>query len=284
MNQILVLYHSNCADGFGAAWAAWKLFGDTADYVPAVYGAEPPDIEQYSTIYVLDFSYPKDVLERWVGNGEFNLGGRTVRVIDHHRTAQEQLKDFPGAIFDMSHSGAYLAWKYFHEPVEVPQLIRYVEDRDMWWWKLPHSREVSAALWSYPMGFHIWNTIAEQIETYQGLRMFADEGAAILRYMKQQTEMICNQAYLSDFFAGLDYDEIPRDFDSIPVVNTTSLWSEVGEELLRLYPEATFVGCYHTTRDGHEKWSLRSKGEFDVSAVARQFGGGGHKNAAGFVI
>jgi nanoRNase/pAp phosphatase (c-di-AMP/oligoRNAs hydrolase) len=102
-------------------------------------------------------------------------------------------------------------------------------------------------------------------------------GAAILRYSKSMVEMICNQAHYTSFFIHIG-------FDRVPVVNATSLWSEVGEELLKLYPEAPFVGCSHTTRDGHEKWSLRSKGEFDVSAVAREFGGGGHKNAAGFVI
>jgi oligoribonuclease NrnB/cAMP/cGMP phosphodiesterase (DHH superfamily) len=194
-------------------------------------------------------------------------------VIDHHKTAQEQLKDFPGAIFNMAHSGAYLAWRYFHEAIEVPQLIRYVEDRDMWWWKLPYSREVSAALWSYPMEFHVWDIISNDLES--NIAGILKEGTAILRYMKQQTEMICNQAYWC--YLG-EY--------RIPVVNATSLWSEVCEELLSLYPEAPFVGCYHQIPHGEEtiyKWSLRSKGEFDVSAVARQFGGGGHKNAAGFV-
>lgn len=34
-------------------------------------------------------------------------------------------------------------------------------------------------------------------------------------------------------------------------------------------------------RPGHVRVSLRSRGEHDVSLVAREFGGGGHKNAAG---
>ena len=30
--------------------------------------------------------------------------------------------------------------------------------------------------------------------------------------------------------------------------------------------------------------SMRSKGDVDVNAVAKQFGGGGHKNASGFTV
>jgi hypothetical protein len=103
--------------------------------------------------------------------------------------------------------------------------------------------------------------------------MAINAGAAILRYMKTQTEMICNQAGL------LQWGEYV-----IPVVNATSLWSEVGEELLNLYPEYPFVGAYHITKKGDIKWSLRSRGEFDVSAVAKLYGGGGHKNAAGILV
>lgn len=98
-------------------------------------------------------------------------------------------------------------------------------------------------------------------------------GSAILRYQRQTVEMICNQARwikLGDY--------------NIPTVNATSLWSEVGDELLRLYPEAPFVASWHQTRDCAVKYSLRSKGDFDVSEVAKAFGGGGHKNAAGFVL
>jgi phosphoesterase RecJ-like protein len=40
--------------------------------------------------------------------------------------------------------------------------------------------------------------------------------------------------------------------------------------------------AFMTERDGVVKMSFRSKGKFDVNAFARQnFGGGGHKNAAG---
>src|SRR4051812_24188799 len=112
-----VLYHGGCADGFGAAYAAWKKFGADAAYTAAHYGAHLPDLENYNHIYVLDFSYPRDVLEAW------RQDGKAVQVIDHHRTAQEALAGLDYAIFDMDKSGAVLAWEFFHPAEAVPQLL-----------------------------------------------------------------------------------------------------------------------------------------------------------------
>lgn len=283
MNKLLVIYHAHCADGYGAAWSAWKKFGDTADYKPVVYGEEPPDTGAYDEIYILDFSYPVHTLigmkkyeEEHYADGtgirrEFNK----VVVIDHHRTAEEMLKGYPDAIFDMTHSGAYLAWRYFHPDKDVPKLILAIEDRDLWLWKLPYSREISAALASYPMRFDVWSNIAVRLDDEENypLRDFVSEGAAILRYQRQNVEAIANQARMVNIASY-----------NIPQVNATSNWSEVCEELIRLYPEAPFVACWHELGDAKIKYSLRSKGEFDVSKIAQQFGGGGHKNAAGFTI
>lgn len=270
--KTVVLYHGNCADGFGAAYAAWKKLGDEATYIPVTYGLTPPfdQIPVGSMVYLLDFSYPRETLDRMI------RAGCTVQVIDHHKTAQEALADFPGAVFDMDHSGAYLAWQFFHGTGEkwqdfIPVLIKYVEDRDMWWWRLPDSREVSAALWSYPMNFDTWRHIARKLQRSVGRQNFILEGQAILRYMEQQVAMICRQAR-PERLDGYD----------IPIVNATSLWSEVGEMLLKMFPEAPFAAAYSDTRDGLRRWSLRSRGDFDVSAVARIRGGGGHQAAAGF--
>jgi phosphoesterase RecJ-like protein len=44
------------------------------------------------------------------------------------------------------------------------------------------------------------------------------------------------------------------------------------------------VACLLRERDGAVKVSLRGKGDVDVSAIARGFGGGGHPNAAGCTV
>jgi uncharacterized protein len=264
MSETIVLYHSHCADGFGAAWAAWKRFGDAARYLPVQYGSPLPAIADGATVWIVDFSYPRAILDP--------LADRVrLRVIDHHKTAEAELGGRAYAWFDMHRSGAVLTWASLHPDDDVPLLLQYVQDRDLWQWQLPDSREVSAGLWSYPMDFKTWDRLATKTAEY-GSDWLSQEGAAILRYMEQQTAMICAQAHEQDV-GGY----------RVPTVNATSLWSEVGEELLRRYPEAPFVAAYYDLANGLRKWSLRSQDHRqDVSAIAKQFGGGGHRNAAGF--
>ena len=255
----VVLYHGHCADGFGGAYAAWRALGDEAVYLPVQYGDAVPEMPAGTdAVYMVDFSYPREQILA------LHQKHPNLTILDHHRTAQADLAGLDFAIFDMDKSGAVLAWEYFHPGTPVPMLLRYVQDRDLWTWKLPASRQVSAGLWSYPQDFATWDGLS--------VPKLSEEGAAILRYMEQQTEMICSQAKEGEL-AG----------HRIPIVNATSLWSEVGEALLNLYPAAPFAAAYYHTASGVKKWSLRSRGEFDVSAIARRFGGGGHRNAAGFV-
>lgn len=263
MPKTLVLYHGHCADGFGAAWAAWTALGDQATYEPVQYGAPLPDVAGYDTLYCLDFSYPRGTILQWQVEHE------RVLVLDHHKTAEAELAGLDGCTFDMDQSGAMLAWKHFRPGEKAPALIEYVQDRDLWRWALPHSREVSAALWSYPMTFGTWSQIALRLRQHP--LVFATEGEAILRYMGQQVALICDQAR---------WDRI--DGDDVPIVNATNLWSEIGEELLRRYPDAPYAAAYYDTKHGLRKWSLRSRGDFDVSVVAQLHGGGGHKSAAGY--
>ena len=37
LKSIVVIYHGRCRDGFAAAYAAWKKFGDKASYLPFLY-------------------------------------------------------------------------------------------------------------------------------------------------------------------------------------------------------------------------------------------------------
>lgn len=76
----LVLYHANCWDGFCAAWVARMALGDI-EAVPVNYGTEPPDVRGRN-VYVLDFSYPRAVMRRLLGQAHF------VTVLDHHKTAE----------------------------------------------------------------------------------------------------------------------------------------------------------------------------------------------------
>lgn len=280
-SKTLVLYHADCADGFGAAWAARKSLGDTAAYVPVQYDKPYPseiDSGTVENLYILDFSYPLDTMET------LRIRVKNLVVIDHHETAREPLELFrkgcpfrgeccPAAdernvevIFDQQHSGAVLAWRYFHPGKPLPALLDYVEDRDLWRWKFVCSREVSAALRSYPMEFEIWDRLAMSGD------QLPREGEAILRAQAQQVEAHIRSASLKHI-GGYE----------VPVVNATVLMSEIGEALCERFPDAPFAATFFVREDNLRVYSLRSRNGFDVSEVAKKLGGGGHKAAAGFV-
>lgn len=277
-----VLYHANCWDGFCAAWVARKALGDV-EYIPVHYGQEPPEIEPGSKLYILDFSYSREQLFKWWTPGPNSVS--SLVVLDHHKTAQQALGGFsdecvangmdsPTIIFDMNRSGGRLTWDYFFgdehrkifsNPDDLrPWLVDYTEDRDLWRWNLPMSREVSAALRSHPLDFALWDSF-----TNGTLKTFKTEGAAILR----SESMIVDQHVRNA-------SEIEMDGHKILAVNATVLFSDIAGKLAVGRP---FGAAYFYRSDGKRQWSLRSTSEgVDVSEIAKLHGGGGHRNAAGF--
>ena len=142
----LVIYHASCADGFCAAWLHWRYRDADALFFPAQYGQHPPTMAAVSRrIYIYDFSYPREHLLEM----EKRSGGRLL-VFDHHKTAAKELEGLDFCTFDMEKSGARLAWEFLRTRADtdedIPWLVNYTEDRDLWLWELPFSREVNAAL------------------------------------------------------------------------------------------------------------------------------------------
>lgn len=269
MKKYLCIYHSNCADGFGAALAMHtsKLGADT-EFHPGVYQAPPPDVTDRD-VFLLDFSYPRDVLVAIADKAN------TVTIIDHHKSAEADLSNtddnpLPGnvtAIFDMEHSGAVLAWEYFHPDDEVPQLLLHIEDRDLWRFKLEGTREIQACLFSYPYDFAVWRELLHvNLDT-----MYADGAAIERKHHKDVAELIAVAADRANI-AGYD----------VPILNAPYFYSsDAGMVMGKGEP---FAICYWDTPKGRV-FSLRSDAEgIDVSEVAAQYGGGGHKHAAGFTL
>lgn len=265
--MIYVLYHGNCYDGFGAAWAARKALGDELrdlgpKYIPVTHGRPMPEMVDGARVYILDFSYPRAEL--------LALAKRMSRVVvlDHHKTAEEALRGLAArslaVTFDMEKSGAILAWEHFFTG-PAPDLLRYIEDRDLWRFSLHESEEVAAAMRSWPFKFDVW----DRLEVGQ----LASDGVAILRQTNQMVQMICSQAAMGEC-AGVP----------CVVVNATAFWSEVGHRLLQDWPESPFAASWYRDKHGDTIWSLRGRGDFDVSALAKSQGGGGHRDAAGFTV
>jgi len=259
MDDTYVIYHGGCHDGFGAAWVARKALGPDTIFIPAKHGSTPPRIPSDSLVYIFDFAYDRDTLIQLADHTE-------LVVLDHHRSAQQALADLEFATFDMDRSGAMLAWDYFFEGNEAPDLLKWIQDRDLWRWEYPESAPATAALQAYPFDFDVWDRLMDYPEE------LLTSGRVALALSKEQVARTCDNVYMGSMCGHM-----------IPIVNATGYWSEIGNELCKRFPDAPFSASWYVRSNGTKKWALRSVGEFDVSEIAKGYGGGGHKNAAGFV-
>lgn len=263
--KTLCIYHGNCADGFGAAWAVRAALCDEVEFHKGVYQQEPPDVEDRDVVLV-DFSYKSAVLKMMVQKAN------TVTVIDHHKTAEEDLRplldnNIIDGIFDMSKSGAMLAWEWFHPGQEAPQLIKHIQDRDLWKFELEGTREIQADLFSYPYKFEIWDKLMDM-----DTMLMVQSGRAIERKHFKDIEELLPLTTRRMVIAG----------HNVPVANLPYIHSsDAGHMMAEGEP---FAACYMDGPNGRT-FSLRSSdGGEDVSAIATQYGGGGHAKAAGFMI
>lgn len=262
--QRLVIYHGNCVDGFCAAWVLCREFGGEADYFAAHHGQEPPPVAG-KHVYLVDFSYPRETLLRIASEAN------SVLVLDHHLTAQKDLSGLEAPnleiIFDMERSGAGLARDRF-EPELESWLVDYVQDRDLWRFALPDSEAVNAYIGTLKQTFEAYQRAHEELTATDAARL----GRGAYAYKAHYVEQMRKQARRVRF-AG--HDDIP--IVNAPYVGTSELVGALSETAL-------FAVGWFQRSDGKIAFSLRSRGEFDVSALAERFGGGGHKNAAGFQL
>jgi oligoribonuclease NrnB/cAMP/cGMP phosphodiesterase (DHH superfamily) len=287
MQKVIVIYHANCDDGLGAAWCARRYFQYEPDinvrYIPADYKDTPPDVTG-AVVYILDFSYAPDVVKEMAEKSSLLV------LRDHHKSAMEKWTkgekvEYPISIggnglvtFDMTRSGARLAWDYFFPGQEPPLLISHIEDNDLWKFKLSSTKPFIRALRSYPQTFEAFDMLNDVIEgSITGYNSIITDGTAIERYFNQQCEFILSVA--PPCRVGIELDGKIEYGLGINAPKTFS--SELGNIL------AERSGAYGLTwyMEGcNANVSLRSKGDYDVSKLAEVYGGGGHKNAAGFTV
>jgi oligoribonuclease NrnB/cAMP/cGMP phosphodiesterase (DHH superfamily) len=304
--KIAILHHAD-QDGFGAAFAAHTALAANHEllFKSVQYGEEPPydELRAFAPqqVYILDFSYKAEPLKQIMD--EFS-----VVVIDHHKTAAEELAEFPeievarfheqggvqypifrGVRVYQENSGCVLAWLFFMPDTDIPEILLYVQDRDLWKFDLEHSKEINAYIATLPFEFAEW----EDFYTPGAY----DAGKAILRFQQKQIEGRVKAAEMMTLVAEVDAASraIHKVYfgrshggedasDLIPCVNASENISELGEALCFAHPDAPFSMTYCDRPGGLRSYSLRSRNGFDVSEVAKAFGGGGHSAASGFSL
>lgn len=262
---IAIMYHKGCPDGFGAAWAAWRADLD-ASYHPVTHRTDLPAMPQDTMIYMLDYAPARAQAERM----HERHGQDRVAVIDHHATGARELAGVPNCRFDMQKSGAVMAWEEFHGTQQVPELLRYVEDRDLWNWELPDSREINAYLFALGFDFRKWSTASRALGRTNARAAMIRAGGLILESEQRLIKATAARATMREIAGHL-----------VPCVNSAVVRSAVASLLLNRNAQAPFAVVWYD--HGTERnWSLRSRGDFDVETIAAAMGGGGHGASASF--
>lgn len=266
----LVIYHHNCADGFSAAWCFHHHYSQTAarpypEFVPGRYGYAAPDCTGRH-VYLVDFSFKREVVAQMLQQA------LSVTLIDHHKTALEDLAGLPGlrTFTDLERSGATLAWDYLFPGQQRPLLLGHIEDRDLWRFKLPHTREIQSMVFSLDYTFDNWDRLMAA-DVHDLVAMTA-QGAAIERKHRKDVAELVRTCRRRMAIAGhtVWVASLPH-----------TMASDAGETMCQGEP---FAAVYWDTAE-HRQFSLRSRdGGLDVALIAEGFGGGGHRNAAGFRV
>lgn len=288
--MIHVLTHGNCYDGFGAYWSARRYLEQKeikdVKYNTAVYGGKLENPKDSLVVFIDFCPEDKKLLNELQQN---NL----VIILDHHVTAQENLKDATKldfnfdevlnkfkagekglyCLFDMDQSGAGIAYRYFFQTDVVPNMIRLIEDRDTWKFKYKESKDFHSYLLSKPFDYDVWTKVFEDSSDKEKFSAIIKAGEALTEYSDQIVSKICALASVQTV-AGLE----------VGFVNTTSHWAEVGEFMVQKKNLDYSIAFTIDFSLGMIKGSIRRPTGLDCTKLAEHFGGGGHKGAAGFSV
>ncbi len=267
--QIVVLYHGKCPDGFGGAYAAWKKFGDTASYITADHGDTPPEGLEGCDVYLVDFCYKN--AEQMEGLAK---SVKRLVVLDHHESAKALVEQAPEHIYDENRSGASIAWTYFHPDTQIPRLMRYLEDGDLYRYVLPETRDIFSYLLVLPFEFYAWDELALGLE---------DD--------VKRVDILKKAAAYTEFFEALARSSVERakkvlfEGHEVYFVAThpnITMKSYVAHELYTKLPPFALIVTAHPNGFGV---SIRGNPSLiDVSKIAAKYGGGGHPGSSGFFV
>ena len=271
LKDIIIFYHADCHDGFGGAFAAYKKFGDSASYIPLMHDGTGAASQLNGElvgkdVYMIDFCSSATVMN------DLQKKTRSLTVLDHHKSAEEVVKSLPNHRYALDHSGAYIAWEYFHPNTAVPKFIQYIEDGDLWRFTLPDSKALLIYLKTKELNFNIYENLQREFEDPKRIKEAAKRGALYEEYWDILVEMFAAQAKEVKF-AG----------HTILAVHAPRIFrSDVGNKLAQKNPPFCIVWYFYS--NGIHCSMRSAEKAFDVSKIAEKYGGGGHAGAASFTF
>lgn len=303
MDKTIIVYHQvkpgiDCPDGICAAWIAaeyCKVFGHDYEVVGESY-KKNEEYQNYkfpfdtvdNDIILCDFSYPWKVM-MWITNEANSL-----TVLDHHESQVDDISRLQDRIkggYSAKDCGATFAWRYFFPNLEAPWFLEHVWKRDTgaegyYDGDCPNSEAITTAMSARRKGlvgfqaFPIFNALEKA--THEELIV---EGRELLKERDILVESEINN-YFGDNGGYLDLTvgDINYCVPCLTIKNPEAdkHYSIIGSKLARIFEESPFVAVVTSSEPNKVSLRSHSKSEANCGAIARVFGGGGHKNAAGF--
>lgn len=274
----IIIFHYPCQDGLTSAWIATHYHVQQKkllELYPIQHGTKL-DLSRLKDKKILFCDYAPslevlDSIEKIVSS---------IKILDHHISAQLVLKDKEYAHFDMMKSGAMLTWLHFYPTTPIHKFIDMIQDRDLWTWKIDKSKE-------FTTGFSTVCSTIEQNDFEKLFKLF-DElcvndsmmylyitlGDIINRSQLIKCHIIANEHYKKiDKYKQYNVVIVNCDYDIVSDLGNI-LSSKEGVDFAMLWNYNHYTEEY--------KVSLRSNNMVDTSIISKSYGGGGHKNASGF--
>lgn len=258
-------YHAWCNDGMAAASVVYALDQQPA-FLPLQYNKDlPEEITAGGTrLLLVDFCPSREqfieLLKVW----------EDIFIIDHHEDKAWLANEFPNnCFFDQRYSGAVLTWYWLHGDVPVPALLEYVQDRDLWEWKLDRSREVSGALWNLDSSLSVWSAMLDEFPFVS----LAVVGSHLLKAKMADVVGMAARSFLARVHGH-----------TIALANAPVHPSEVAELLLQREPLLQIAASFSVVAPDKVRLSLRAREGGRCLELAQALGGGGHARAAGATL
>ncbi|KAJ1410137.1 DHH phosphoesterase superfamily [Sesbania bispinosa] len=310
-----ILYHYPCPDGVFAALAAHLYFKATSFFSPLFFPntvyrplrAEDLPLSEIGDLYLLDFVGPPGFVQ------EISTKVPRVIVLDHHKTALESLGSENSVgenvikVIDMERSGATIAFDCFKEKLlnpdvgvvvnqpsvldefeRVRQLFKYIEDGDLWRWKLHNSKAFSSGLKDLNIEFdaRINPCLFDQLLSLD-LDAVISQGMVSLSHKQKLIEDCLSKSYEIALANGAYGHCLAVNADTA----LSELRSELGNQLAIKSQKLNLRGIGAVVykvpelqNDQMLKISLRSVDKEDTTPISQEFGGGGHRNASSFML
>lgn len=287
MSKVGCVYHSVDLDGWMSASIVKLFFNGKEDvgFIPYNYGNPIPDLSVYDKIVMCDISLPKEHMEVIGAYLQENFIW-----CDHHVSA---IKDGDGMFYsncsglrDVNFSACELTWMHFFPEDKMPEIVRLLGRYDCFGHK---GTEEEVKVLEFQYGAR--QIISNHEEAYEYLcycvnqekendieNMIHQQGKSIYSYLCTEAK----QAYKNRFTVYLgDYAFCCINKERFNPINFGIQYHNDKADDIYFYDG---VACFHYANN---KWNFslyNDNGHVDVSLIAKGFGGGGHKGAAGFVV